>query len=104
MSTAALPDCPVSDGVVDGLAVMVMLPGVAPFCAANQILPLASEVIHWIVDPAIGTLASEPSPVLGSITPSLSIVCSANHRLPWPSIVMPKGRPSSLTGGYWRKV
>ena len=64
------------------LALIVTLPSADPRWAANQILPSLSEVIHYANDPVIGMLASVPSPVLGSITPNLSISCCANHRLP----------------------
>src|SRR3954447_6449192 len=70
---------PEGDGDEEGLDVMVMLPSPLPCWAANQILPLSSEVIHCMNDPAIGILASLFAPVLGSSTAILSIVCSATH-------------------------
>src|SRR5215218_1123437 len=80
-----LPPCwPPSSGSCGaaGLAVIVMLPRLAPRCAANHILPLSSDVIHCMNDPVIGTLASAPAPVLGSISATLSISCWAYQRLP----------------------
>src|SRR5581483_626638 len=92
-------------GVVEGLAVVVMLPSEGcPRWAANHIFPLLSEVKYWTNDPAIGILASLLSPVLGSITAILSIRCSATHRLPLLSMAMPKGAPDSLGDGYLWKV
>src|SRR5919108_3417387 len=93
------PPLPFSEGGrgEEGLAVMVMLPSPLPCWAANQILPLSSEVIHCINDPVIGILASLLAPVLGSITAILSIWCSATHRSSYSSIAMPKGRPASLS-------
>src|ERR671923_2222483 len=68
-----------------GFAVVVMLPSALPCWAANQILPLSSEVIHCMKDPVIGILASLFAPVLGSITAILSIWCSATHRSSYSS-------------------
>src|SRR5215208_7486622 len=88
-----------ANGDDEGLAVMETLPSPLPCWAANQILPLSSEVIHCMNEPVIGMLASLLAPVLGSNTAILSIWCSATQRLPSLSMAMPKGRPASLSVG-----
>jgi hypothetical protein len=62
--------------------------------------PLESEVSHWMNGLGEGIVTSLCSPVRGSITAILFIVCSAIHKFLLLSNAIPNGLPFELRGRY----